>query len=555
MIQERSTELLYENPQKTFEAFLALDLVAWCQRHRPEVRKGVPYLFNEPWLDEIYTDQTREKVIMKAAQVRVSEYLISEALWRMDAWGWSIFYAFPAFSKISDFVKSRVSPAIAACPHMKAVMGTDETRIKTFSSSSIFFSGAQREDQVTSASVDEIIRDEYEFIPPEILPAITKRIGDSPHKFIRDVSHPRFPDTGIHARYQESDQREWFTTCPNPKCTTPEQSLEWDQVRFDERTADLCRLGRPVPAEAITINCRACGTALDRGARGRWIPQNPDSGIAGWHISKLTRAGTNLSELVANSAKTAEYEIQAFNNYDLGRPYSPKGMQIERGMLDALVDREYHLPSSARFSFMGVDVGTKLHVWIEHTEKDGRSRVLFFGAVDDFDDLDRFLPRFGVRTVVVDALPETREARKWITKHRNRAALCYFMPPTDKSAETIRFDKDKAIVHANRTMLCDENERDITERRLILPAEATSHKELYPHFMAMRRIKEQNRSGEVVVSWDSSNKPDHLFFARDYAIAARMLYRKQGYGRGTNLADGSIGIVDGTQRQTQEADW
>jgi len=559
------TELLCAEPQKTLDEFLALDLVAWCLRYRKEVRRGIPYSFAEPWLEEIYTEDAKEKVVMKAAQVRISEYLISEALWRIDTAAWSVFYAFPAFAKMSDFVKTRINPAILACPKMHAQLVNDEIRVKAFQTAALFLSGAQDESQVTTASADLLIRDEYEFFPPEVLPVTAKRLGDSDHAHIRDVSHPRFPGAGIAARHDESDKRRWHVRCPKAKCGH-EQPLDWDQVKFSEKAADLADHNKPVPAGEIYLACRRCGTPLDRGAPGRWIPQQPGAGVAGFQVGKLIRPRAGLAEMLRQSRLTVEHEVQAFYNYDLGLPYSPKGMQIGREMLDALVRKDYHLPGGAKFSYMGVDVGLKLHTWIERQEKDGHRYPLFYGALDDFKDLDRLMARFGVRTAVVDAQPETRQANAWALRHPGRAALCYFPSHAEKKPVLLRFDDKKKQVAkgesataptatVNRTMICDINENDITEGRLVLPAEAPRHPELYPHFTAMRRVKEKDRAGEIRVTWDDAGKPDHLFFARNYALVARMLYMDHKFGRGISVAADNIGTVPGGREFTKEGSW
>jgi hypothetical protein len=554
------TELLCAEPQRTLDEFRAQDLIAWCEVYRKEVRRGTPYVFTEPWLDEIYTNQAKEKVIQKAAQVRISEYLISEALWRIDTARWSVFYAFPAFAKMSDFVKTRINPAILACPKLHEQLINDEIRVKTFGSASLFLSGAQDESQVTTASADMLIRDEFEFFPPPVLPVTEKRLGDSPHGVIRDASHCRFPGTGISKRYDLSDQRLWHITCDNAKCKL-EQPLTWEQVKFSERTASLCDKKLPVPMGSIFIACKRCGEPLDRGKAGRWIPQNPDSGIAGWQVGKLMRPACDLQDMVRQSRLTVEHEIQAFYNYDLGLPYSPKGMRISESMLDALIKKDYDLPGGAKFSFAGIDVGTKLHVWIERYRNDGYKCPLFIGAVDDVEDVNKLLLRYGAKVAVMDAQPETRMAADWAKAMKGRAAVCYFQGPNVKKPAMMKFDDAKedknvaAAVTVHRTMICDENAADLENRRLILPSNAKSHPELYKHFKAMRRLKEKDKKGNVMVTWDSSGKADHLFFARIYALVARMLYREQGYGRGLSVSEDSIGSLEGTREFSKGGEW
>ncbi len=70
--------------------------------------------------------------------------------------------------------------------------------------------------------------------------------------------------------------------------------------------------------------------------------------------------------------------------------------------------------------YMGVDVGMKLHVVIRRHLEEDRTRALFIGEVDTFEELSELLTRYDVRRCVIDAQPElhkTREfARAWPRK-------------------------------------------------------------------------------------------------------------------------------------------
>lgn len=518
------------------------------------MRDGVPYLFHEHWLDEIYTLQAQQKVIMKAAQVRISEYLLSETFWRMTAHGWNVFYAFPTTKKCNEFVKGRVKGAVSSSPYLHGLLGTDDVGIMSLGSRFVYFSGAQKQDQVTSASVDMVVRDEYDFFPYDVLPAIEKRYGDSVHQYLRDVSHPRFPEVGIDKRHKESDQRLWHVCCPAPKCGH-EQPLTWEAVKFSAETADLCRQKNIVKPGKIKIACQRCGAALDRGAVGRWIPQQPGVGLVGYHISKLMNPRADLAELVHNSLQETEYERQAFYNYDLGQAYSPKGSQVTREMLDKCLRQGYHLPSGAQGgTFMGIDVGSRLHYWVEADNEDGTNPPVAFGAVQTFEQLDRIVAHFRPNVALIDANPETRKAREWVRQAKCAAAVTYFATKSKHAQLLHSFDEANRVATINRTFACDCVERDFSEQRTYLPAHANEDPELYAHLMAPKRVIEKDtNTGEMTVRWINTSA-DHLYFAKLYAAGARELYYKLGFGRHqmVDLTEENSGIVEGTERTTLE---
>lgn len=467
---------------------------------------------------------------MKAAQVRISEYLISEALWKMDTEGWNIFYAFPTAAKVSQFVKGRVDPALDAAPYLHRHLFTDDVFTKRIKNGMIYFSGAQDPEQIVSCSADVVIRDEYELIPASTIDLLPKRYGDSRHKWLRDVSHPRYKNTGIHKRYQESDQRVWQVPCPHCRQW---QSMGWDMVQFSEATGRKCDKGDfdSVKPGDIKVACIKCGKALNRLAMGRWKKLNPSSGIAGWHVTKLMSSRASLPELVQSSRKKSELEIQAFWNMDMGLPYSPKGANLDREILDGCVDLGYHLPRSAKDTFWGVDVGQpNLHV-IGGRFIDDDIEPVWIGTVREFNDLVPILKRFGGKMAVVDAQPEKREAKRFAKKNKRRVFLASFAG-MDNSLENIKIKPPEAGIYSiniNRTLLHDEVERAHTEHRAHLPANAPEIPDYYKHMMAPQRKIEENKQGKMRVYWDDNGKPDHYYLAWVYMIAAHMLYKKLGY--------------------------
>lgn len=63
-------------------------------------------------------------------------------------------------------------------------------------------------------------------------------------------------------------------------------------------------------------------------------------------------------------------------------------------------------------TYMGVDVGLKLHAVIRQPldEKRTRSRAVFIGEVDSFVELCPLIQRYRVYTAVVDTHPEQHQA-------------------------------------------------------------------------------------------------------------------------------------------------
>ena len=545
MTEQSIATLSAASPDAVLEAALALDLIAWCKSTRWEVRPGVEYEFDEdPWIDEIYTLEAREKVIMKAAQVRVSEYLISEAFWKMDTEGWNVFYAFPTSTKVSQFVKGRVDTALDASPYLRRHLRTDDVFTKRVKNGIIYFSGAQDPEQLVSCSVDIVIRDEYELIPLSTMDLIPKRYGDSRHKWLRDASHPRYTKDGIHARFLQSDQREWEVPCPH--CETWNE-LTWDLVKFSEETARLCDVGAfdKIGSDDIEVTCRKYGKPVDRLANGRWVPRNPKSGVAGWHVSKLMSSRASLPELVQSSRKRTEVEIAAFWNMDMGLPYSPKGAGVTRETLDRNLRSEYYLPKSADDTVFGVDVGAKYHV-IGGRFVDDEVVPVFIGTADDLSEVRDILKQFGSRMCIVDSMPEIHDAKRF-AKSSKRIALANFNG-MDSSVDLLKLrpitEDGIRTISINRNQICDEVERSFSDDRYHLPADANRIPDFYNHMQANKRIVDEVR-GKTIVKWENGNKPDHYFFANAYMFAAHFLLMKLGYRKKRKISQRTVSSIPG----------
>jgi hypothetical protein len=508
-----------ENLPALLEAVWNTDLVTWVEEFRPEVREGIPYDFASfPFLEGIYRDRNREKVIIKAAQVGASEFLLSEAFWSAMRHGRSTYYTLPTARGMQSFVKTKVVPAIEAAPAIKAVLGTDDVSVKKIGRAFMHFVGAQSIGQVISASAERVVRDEYDFIPYEVRPVIPKRSGFAIDSELEDVCVPTFPETGIDARYEESDRKEWAVYCP--RCRKWHVPI-WSNVDLDRA---LLRCATP-----------RCNNWVDRLGPGKWFAGNRDSKISGYRISKLFSPRATLEELIATfRACESELEIQYFWNSDLGIAYSAKGENIDRTTLDGCVDRAYHLPSGASGpTFMGVDVGKLLNVRIN--KYSGRRAVpVFIGSFENFEDLDELLPRFGVSFFVVDALPETREALKFVNRHSKRGAVAYFTQGL--GTKYFKNRPDEKRVDLNRNLFGDAVRTRYIEKRIVLPAEAITIKSFYDQMQAVKRVKRKDSDGNLKIYFVNT-APDHYYWAEVYTEAAMRIYRSEYQPSGGDLGD------------------
>jgi hypothetical protein len=70
---------------------------------------------------------------------------------------------------------------------------------------------------------------------------------------------------------------------------------------------------------------------------------------------------------------------------------------------------------------MGVDQGKELHVVIGKRHHFKAGKIIHIGIYKDWDELDGLMRSFHVSRCVVDAMPETRNARAFAERHRVEA--------------------------------------------------------------------------------------------------------------------------------------
>src|SRR5690606_2939778 len=97
--------------------------------------------------------------------------------------------------------------------------------------------------------------------------------------------------------------------------------------------------------------------------------------------------------------------------------------------------------------WMGVDVGSRLHVWLAWDDAQGHygdPKRYLVGAleVDGFEAVDALMQRFGVQICVVDAHPELHYAQAFQRRHPGRVYLADYVAGRMPPAFTTEEEKD-----------------------------------------------------------------------------------------------------------------
>lgn len=529
-------------------------LLTWTAVRRVNLRTGVEFdLVRHPYLVGLYTCAAQEMVVCKASQVGASEFLVSYALHAADVRGATVLYLFPTDRDISEFSAGRLGPAIEASPYLTQITGkassgargVDRVKLKRVRDRFVYLRGAQVKPdgsapQLKSIDADVLIFDEVDEMDRRA-PAIARhRLDHSEIAEVRWVSTPTWAGMGIHAQWLASDKRLWFVRCDacgqRQDLTIQDVVVEWDNLERPVRWHGDEFKAFPV--------CRKCGAPLDRLGPGEWVAEFPERPVAGFHLTKLFAPTVDLLTVVHHLQTVDETARKEAYNQDLGLPYTPRGGRFTAAELDA-ARRDYAHGGqwdAAQVGFIGatvagVDVGAVLHVVVRR-QAGAEWRQVWAGSCA-WDELGATLTRYGVRAVVMDALPETEQARKFQAAWRGSVWLAYYVPQARglKKADAVEVKRADGVVNLDRTRTLDAVFAGLRDGTLTLPAHARDIPDYYAHLTALARRVEQKADEAVAVY--AGDGADHLAHAENYCRVA------------AGLLPASLGKQDGLKKERQ----
>jgi hypothetical protein len=263
------------------------------------------------------------------------------------------------------------------------------------------------------------------------------------------------------------------------------------------------------------------------------VAASPERSIAGFHLSKLFSSTADLLGIIRQLQRTDQTVRRECFNQDLGLPYTPQGGQLTEQVLDDCRRDYAHGPVRGERPFMGVDVGVTLHVVIRGPlDANGERPQRFAGDVTTFDELGRLIREYRPRRVVVDAMPETRMARKLQADFPDGLVWLAYYTDELKDERTVRFDGKNGTVLVDRTRSLDATLSGFSEvvQENTLPAAARDigGGDYYRHLTTpVRAIEERmgrvgaqiGRVGTAVARYVSDG-PDHYAHSENYCWVA-----------------------------------
>jgi len=425
-------------------------------------------------------------------------------------------YLMPTRDDVSDFSKGRLSPLLADNPQIsRHVQDTDAANIKRIAGAMLYFRGTKSRSQLKSVPADRIIYDEIDEMDPAMVDLAEERLSHSSVKERTYNSTPTLPDYGIDQRWQKSDQRVWRIKCALcGKTTCMEEEIEERGIR-DQRI--LIRVGTGANKRVIRA-CIHCGAEINP-LTGRWHPRYPENApvMVGWWISQLCSTYVEPAHIL-RLIEDPRTNVTELHNSKFGMPYVEAANRLSiQDVLDCCAGYGIGTSDNGPCT-MGVDQGKDLHVVIGKRDGGQRNKLVFVGVRKEWGELDPLIREFRVSRCVVDALPETRNARELARRFPGKVFLNYY---NEHQKGQYKWDEPNLTVSCNRTESLDASHVEIRERLGTIPWQTDTIDEFAKHcHNTAKRLLEDEESGSRRYVYITLGA-DHYRHAFNYECIAR----------------------------------
>jgi len=524
------------------------ELLDWIAHHKIKIQTGGQIrlfsLEGHEYLREIYEEHVPEERYRKAAQVGISVYHVLKALWLCDQYKLKVLYYFHTDDAVEEFGADRLDPMIQNTEFLRErVLEARETGgaynkgLKNIGKSKIFMRGMMTKGKVKTVDGDYLILDELDEANQENKEFAFDRILHSFLQWSSELSQPSIADYGIDKSFQESDQRFWMLRCPvcgHFNCL--EEDFPQNFIRSPGKKSKL-------EGRKYYRGCLKCRAELDMAA-GEWVPKYPGRDVRGYHLSQLYT--TIKPEHVADPADAImkkylrarkSSEKKNFTISILGYPYGGESQPITDRVLDNCEAEYLMSPNAGVATGMGVDVGDTLHIVIRGRNNEGRPRILWMEATEDWGRIGKLAFEFGPPVYVIDAMPYKAKAKDIIlgllkAGLRARGFLQYFKESQKLTTEGM-YEKEVNVVHRDRTESLDDTTGEFANHAIEIPAmkihqgeQLVSIEEFRSHLKQLTADTIERASG-VKARVYKTNVPNHFGMA---ANSARIAEELAGYG-------------------------
>lgn len=521
----------------------------WVQKYGIRNEAGLPIDFaRRKFLIDMYDDMSPLQVELKPPQIGATVKNIFKSFYVAKKKGKDIIYTLPTASDVQDMAGGKINRLVAQNPILKEwVKDRDTVDQKSVGDNIIYYRGTFSTKQAMMVSSDLNIHDEVDASDASVITQYETRLQGKAGGWRWYFSHPSISGFGVDIYWQQSDQKEWYITCPHCK---KEQVLSWPQNIDIEKEIYVCSL---------------CHGELSNDDRIEGVWKNKDGVewdgyivgdylFSGFHSSQLMLDHITAKAII-DAKNDPNKDEQYFYNYVLGLPYVGSGNKISshvvlRNIVNEVNEQEDKI-------IIGVDTGLPIHYTIMN-----KQGVFYYGKCnqpsenyDPYDELESFLKRWPRSIMIADQGGDLIGIRRLQAKYPGRVYLVYYRKDR-KSVEVIKWGENEqvgqVIVDRNKMyQLMVDQLRDTG--RIRLNGTIEDWEEWASHFDNVFRTTKETPFGAEYI-WER-NGPDHFTHTLLYALVGMDRFnageaeviKNDGFMKGVQTASRADGVITGKQ--------
>ena len=398
-----------------------IDIHDWLITENIKNEKGEPIEFdNHPFLFDIYSDQSQNIVVMKAAQIGMTTCEMLKSHFDAKRYNIDQIYTLPTDGDVRIMVGGKTNRIIANNPCMLTdVADKDSVESKKVGDAMIYFRGTWTKKSAMMTPADRLVHDELDASKLDVVADYQARLQHSKLKQTHVFSHPSLPETGVHNWWLKSDQKHWFVKCPHCKY---KQYLSWNTEEPKKMSVDL---------EKKIFICKKCRKELPNYARrdGEWVVKYLNRPISGYWVSLLIAPWIS-AEYIVDKFQNKDTTPEFFYTKILGLPYADGSSKLLRNSFFQNLTCKIWAPDTDERIVMGIDTGLRLDYVL------GNRQGLFFqGDCTDYKALDDIMTRWTKCIAFIDAGGDLIGSRAFAERWPGRVFLVYFVG--DRNQEEI----------------------------------------------------------------------------------------------------------------------
>ncbi len=427
---------------------------------------------------------------------------------------------FPSKVAVEDFSGGRFKPLLtdnefigSACNDINAVhkrrIGKVNISFLGCTGTTIIGGFAKDSTTVRQNPADWILLDERDMFEDVMAHQVNQRLGNSKIRRRSDMGTPKLPDDGIDRLYGKSDMRRWQIRCDSCRKHTCLETEFPNCIGIEDGIG--------------FFKCIRCGGRIFR-KDGLWIPDRPKVETVGYWASQLLNPNRNLVDVLKEYDDPEAYDTTEaeFQRTVMGCAFARAEDVLRESEVFQCCTQDQMAYSHEGPCAMGFDVGYPLiHVIIGHRIGKDRFRIIKMARVPDWQSLHDLAQRFGVKSTVGDAMPESHKIREWAKTEAGYGNTVY---PCYAQHHLKTFDNwgTDNIVKVNRTEIFDEtHQMAIKPGRMLIPRDCQEVR-IFAHQMTMvAKFLETDSRGQPSYHYRKiGDKQDHYRNALNFFFLA-----------------------------------